>query len=210
MFRSYSLFFVSALAAPLAAFAGTAALTERIDLPELFRAIDRAESVEVLEGLPHPVFEKQIRQLEEARVRAEKIDTELFYPTPVDAPAEQITRLVQLTTDLKGHSKPLRPISDHSMKFCGGFHADYVLRWRSQGTVVASALVCFSCSEVRYLWREYTLTADYKPERHRELIQTFRPLRRQRPITELFQELEKQRKNEPFKLDLPEKIELAR
>jgi hypothetical protein len=195
---------------PGSAFAGVAATPERVDLLELFREIERADAVELLEGLPHPLFEQGVRRLEEARVRPASIGTELFYREPMDVPAATLATLVRLTTDLQGLSGLLRPLPLHHVKFCGGFHADYALRWSSQGTVVATALVCFGCSEVRYLWRVHTLTADYRPERLRELALAFRPLRRQRPVTDLFREFERARKQEPFKAAPPDRIELGR
>lgn len=209
--RSVLRFVALLLVAPWSMFAGSAATQRQPDIQELFREIDRADQVELLEGLPHPVFEQDVRQLEEARVQPERIGSELLYREPIDAPAGQIDALVRLTTDPRGldEAKPLRPLPMNYVTFCGGFHADYALRWRLRGSVVATALVCFGCSEIRYLWREHTVTADYRPERRRELAQAFRPLRRQRPITELFREWEKQRKNQPFKLDPPEKQTLS-
>jgi hypothetical protein len=202
--------FAWSVVAPLSALAGVAASPERVDILELFREIARADAVELLEGLPHPVFEQGVRRLEEARVQPAVIGSELFYREPMDVPAAVQATLVRLTTDLKGLSGLLGPLLVHHFKFCGGFHADYALRWSSQGTVVATALVCFGCSEVRYLWRAHTLTADYRSERVRELALVFRPLRRNRPVTDLFRGFERTRKQEPFRADPPAKIELGR
>ncbi len=178
------------------------------DLQELWRAIREAEQIELLEGLPHPSSEPRLRELEFARVKPVDIAGELFYPESLSASPETIAELARLTTDVRGHTGLPIPLSKHRVKFCGGFHADYALLWKTKDTTVVAALVCFGCSEVRFLYRDWTLTADFTKERDRNLFNAFRPLRRHRPIAETFRELERAKSRGDFKPQPIEKVDI--
>jgi len=178
------------------------------DLQGLWRAIREAERIELLEGLPHPVFEPQLREMEIAHVKPIAITSEFFYPEPLPAAPDSIAELARLTTDLRGHKTLPFPLPDHYVKFCGGFHADYALQWKTKDEIVVTALVCFGCIEVRFLYRTWTLTADFTEERHQELFRAFRPLRRQRPVADVFRELERAKSRGDFKPQPIEKVDI--
>lgn len=178
------------------------------DLQELWRAIREAEQIELLEGLPHPSSEPRLRELEVARVKPVDIAGELFYPEPLPAAPEAIAELARLTTDLRGYKTPPFPLPKHYVKLCGGFHADFALLWKTKAATVVTALVCFGCSEIRFLYRTWTLTVDFTNERDRELFKTFRPLRRQRPVADVFRELERAKVRGDFKPPPLDKVDI--
>lgn len=178
------------------------------DLQELWRALREAEQIELFEGLPHPGSEPRLRELEVERVKPVEIAGELFYPELLPAAPEAIAELARLTTDVQGHKGLPIPLSKHRVKFCGGFHADYALLWKTKDATAVTALVCFGCSEVRFLYRDWTLTADFTKERDQELFKAFRPLRRHRPIAETFRELERVKSRGDFKPQPIEKVDI--
>ncbi len=160
------------------------------DVLAFTRDIYTAAAVELYEGLPHPLFDKQAYQLEAARGKTLKITTDLLYAEKLDPSADTLAQLAHLTTDLRGHRTLFKPLSQALSKFCGGFHADYALIWKKNNETSVTALVCFGCSEVRLIRGGEIITADFKPERHRELIDLFRPMRRNRPLTDFYRTMQ--------------------
>ena len=63
------------------------------------------------------------------------------------------------------------------MKLCGGFHADFLLRWEGRGLVAGGeALICFGCSEVKLFGATGVLHGDLaetEVKRLRELLAPF-------------------------------------
>ena len=178
------------------------------DVLAFTRAIDAADTLEIYEGLPHPLFDKEAYKLEAARGQTLKITTELFYPEKLEPSADALTQLARATMDLRGHRMLFIPLSRAPVKFCGGFHADYALIWKNKAEISVTALVCFGCSEIRLIRDGEIITADFTPERHRELIALFRPMRRSRPMTDFYRTMQDAAKAGLFDRSAPPKVQL--
>ena len=178
------------------------------DVLAFTRDIDAADAIELYEGLPHPLFDQAAYKLEAARGHTLKITTELFYAAKLEPAADLLAQLARVTMDLRGHRTLFVPLSQASTKFCGGFHADYALVWKTKNETRVTALVCFGCAEIRLIRGGETVTADFKPERHRELIALFKPMRRNRPLTDFYRTMQEAVRAGVFDRGAPPKVEL--
>jgi hypothetical protein len=66
------------------------------------------------------------------------------------------------------------------MKLCGGFHADFLLKWES-ATAETEALLCFSCSEVKIYGPGGSLYGDLAKEEYKTLRDLLAPFGKERP-----------------------------
>ena len=143
-------------------------------LAALRHASSVAEQVDVFEGLPHP-FEKQALEAEKKK-RTRTFDGEWFYaaaqPMSMDARDE--------LHSLLGNSM-FKPYG--GMKLCGGFHADYAIRWSwSRGANSTLLLLCFGCAEARVI-AQGSMQADLTPqgwEKFKRLLAAFHQERPER------------------------------
>jgi hypothetical protein len=94
--------------------------------------------------------------------------------------------------------------------FCGGFHADYAVIWKDKDAIGATALLCFGCSEVRFIRGNDILESDFTTERHRILFALLKPLRHARPITDFFRQLEHAKNAGYFTPESSKKIDISR
>lgn len=109
----------------------------------LRHAMASADTVEVFEGLPHP-FERDALAAEKQKA-TRQLDDQLFYASPQPVSAE---RRAELESWIGADAfVPYR-----GLKLCGGFHADYAVRWTwDQGRSSTVLLLCFGCGEARVL-----------------------------------------------------------
>lgn len=102
-----------------------------------------AETVEVFEGLPHP-FEREALAAEKQKP-TRQFDDQLFYAAAQPLSAGQ-------RAELKTWIGADTFVPYRGMKLCGGFHADYAVRWTwNKGSNETVLLVCFGCGEARVL-----------------------------------------------------------
>jgi hypothetical protein len=126
------------------------------DLTSFLKAFDgyasvatEAEQVVVFEGLPHPWAEQPAFDAARKAKPTVRLHGELFYAA---AHAVAATDMVSLRT-LVGKAIG----SFGGEKLCGGFHADYLIRW-SKGAETCDVLLCFGC-------KEYKIFAPYNAAR---------------------------------------------
>ena len=135
-----------------------------------FATVDRFE---IYEGWPRvTVNAKNILASKPQDAPPLEIDGELFYQQaqkPAEDDALSLRRLMGV--------KLLRPW--HGVKFCGGFHADFAVRFELEGNIY-SILFCFGCHEARLVRvpsargtkhskADFRLTTDLAPELFNEL-----------------------------------------
>jgi hypothetical protein len=117
----------------------------------LREALERPDKVEVFEGLPHP---REGDTLIRERLKKKIVllfDAE-FYAGPARPSVEQgATARVILPEAISEYA---------GEKKCGGFHADYALRWTDARKEVWTALFCYGCGEVAIFGPLGTLKAD--------------------------------------------------
>lgn len=133
-----------------------------------------SEGAEVFEGLPHP-FEKEARAAEQQKP-TRRFDEELFYASPAALTPKARRELETLVQS--GTLVPFR-----GLKLCGGFHADYAVRWlRDKGARQVVVMFCFGCGEARIVAEDgQRWTTDLSPEGLKELRAFFAPFRQERP-----------------------------
>jgi hypothetical protein len=86
-----------------------------------------------------------------------------FFADPLSAPPETVAALRGALLD--GIVTPKQPAS---IKLCGGFHADFLLRWEGPGGTT-EAQVCFGCHEVKIVGPGGALYADVAAEQVKAL-----------------------------------------
>ncbi|NJK91204.1 MAG: hypothetical protein HC904_04820 [Blastochloris sp.] len=131
-----------------------------------------ASTLRVYEGLPHPLFERELMQREEARLDVVRLGGFPFYSPAIPARLPD-----ELRTGLADPAS-LRPFGGE--KLCGGFHPDYAVAWpgpKGEQTV----LICFGCKEIQWLEEGRMLRYDLTPEALAVLKRALAPHAVQRP-----------------------------
>jgi len=179
--------------------------TREVDLNWFFEAVRAADQLEVLEGLPHQYWEREERSIELAKHKTLSISTEAFYEQRLSVPAELRT---ELTNAFLHQPLFVRPLIGKPAfaKGCGGFHADYGLRWLKEGTPQAAALVCFGCGDIRLVGGGMEITTELTESGERYLKSRLLPLKALRPPR---RQLDQVRKITPeqFISELPKKVD---
>ena len=151
---------------------------------ELAKALAKAERVEIYEGLPSPVFERNLFDSEKSGKICRQIAGEWFYSVPQEMKLEDSMKLQRLVG--AGLLQPWR-----GEKLCGGFHADWAIALSSDKSLL-SVLICFGCHEVRLLREgkpfaadlktvDFRVTTDLKDESFAELVSLLTAYRKERP-----------------------------
>lgn len=197
------------LSAALGAPAGVARAPagELIDLRWLREAMQQADALEVLEGLPHPSSESEERAAEETRVTPLVIATELYYQEPLPVAADVKLRLRDAFAR-GGLFVPPIWRTFPLVKFCGGFHADYAVRWLKGGEVLASAGICFGCHQVLFVGGEQPITTDLTKTGFAQLRSWLTPYRQNRPLWRHFDRLREIKRSGEFKVRPPDPVGL--
>jgi len=159
---------------------------QRRDVRWLYEAIKNSDSVDVLEGLPHKYWEADARATEAAKPNILKIADELFYPKPLELPIEAKNKLNAQFLEGNLFTVPETEASAFTTQGCGGFHADYALRWNRNGDMIASALICFGCEQVMLVNDKSSVLAEFAPEGKKQFTATLKPLRQSRPVANKF------------------------
>lgn len=104
-------------------------------------AVEHAEGLTVYEGPPRWRAEGAAPRSERDVKPTFLIGYERFYPEPMIIEAADVERLRQLCRDAEN-------FRGNWPSTCGGFHADYGLRW-SYGGREFDFLLCFGCGEAK-------------------------------------------------------------
>lgn len=159
---------------------------QRRDIRWLYEAIKNSDSVDILEGLPHQYWEADARATEAAKPNIIKIADELFYPKPLEVPVETKNKLNDQFLQQNLFVVPETEASPFTTQGCGGFHADYAVRWNRNGDTLASALICFGCEQVMLVNSKTTVLADFALEGKKQFTATLKSLRQSRPVVNKF------------------------
>jgi hypothetical protein len=125
-------------------------------------AIRGADTVVLLEGLPHQTWERELLEQERKSKPVQELHGYPFYKEPLDLRPEDAKRLTQVLAD-PSHLKPVE-----GQKLCGGFHPDYTVEWH-HGSDTFHALVCLGCDEVKLFGPEIDLYDDLSQSAAKEL-----------------------------------------
>jgi hypothetical protein len=131
-------------------------------LDEFSRAARQADRVSLYVGMPRD-FERKPAG-EKGEPPAVKLHEQFFAPTPQPLAPEAGEKLRE--TVYHG----ALPFS--GLKLCGGFHADYLFRWRTkQGDY--DVLICFSCHEYKIFGPSGELYGDLRGKEYQALKEMF-------------------------------------
>ncbi len=121
---------------------------------DVVQAASGADEVRVFEGMPRAA-PKVARGADAPKPSptppgeinfVDKISLEIggyaFYALPVTLTAAELGEIGDAVMKTKSNFNPWSGV-----KFCGGFHPDFVIEWRAHGAILAQALLCFSCGE---------------------------------------------------------------
>jgi len=140
----------------------------------LAEAIAKAKKVILYEGLPHQKWEAALL----ARERKEKKFVSKhgfpYYEETLalkDADAKALTELVSQKSSFHAWG---------GMKWCGGFHPDYLIEW-VVGKEVYQMAVCLGCHEVRVYGPKLEHYWDVDEEAYVKFKETLRAYRKNRP-----------------------------
>lgn len=144
----------------------------------ILELLGTGDTQEVMEGLPHEMFERGLFESESKRTKTVRVAGSLFYERllPVTVPhVGVIEEVLKEPTTLVPYGGP---------KLCGGFHADYAMRWKRGDEVLMSALVCFGCHEVLFIRGEEKAGVffDLSKESYEGLRSVLRTYRQERPV----------------------------
>jgi hypothetical protein len=141
-----------------------------------------AESDElvVYEGLPHPSFEKADYEVELQRVPVFAVDEQKLYQRTLVVKESDRERLRVIFQEGEAWVKPM--VGGYSVKLCGGFHADYAVGWIKGANVLAYALICFGCHEIRFVDHDHIVTTDLVQRGYTDLRNILKEYRQERPL----------------------------
>ena len=143
----------------------------RVDAPNL----DPADTLTLLEGLPHPANEPGLFAAEKASGKPTvERDGHLFYRDPLALSAADARELRAALGDPATYA----PFSGE--KRCGGFHPDYGVEW-SRGGKARRVLLCFGCHEAKVVGPVGVKTFDLSPGAFARLKAVLGLYRKDRP-----------------------------
>ena len=142
------------------------------------RAIERAERLTLLEGLPHPTWEATVFAQELASNALRDILGSPFYEEAYALNAEDDAAIRSVFADEQSF---LFSPDEGRFKRCGGFHADFAIEFRDEAQAGA-ALICFGCGEIKTLVQAHRWHHDLLPDAEAALSRVLLPHRYKRPI----------------------------
>ena len=142
------------------------------------RAIESAERLDLLEGLPHPTFEAHAFSQESASNVVRDILGSLFYRESHSLNAEDHAAI----RSVLGDPRTFVPCPGAgAFRRCGGFHADFAIEFRHDAQV-GGALICFGCGEIKTLIQSDRWHHDLLPDAEVALSRVLLGYRHKRPI----------------------------
>lgn len=167
----------AALLLGLAIVASLAAKIETLakPVPHIGPLLQRADTLIVYEGLPHPMFESGAFREERAYKKVFEVGAQYFYVKPLAVSDDDRKALPELFQAIDVFA-PFR-----GEKLCGGFHADYLLEWRQKDERLVQVLVCFSCHEALVIDASGSLRSDLTEKGYTGLRGLLEKYRQERP-----------------------------
>ena len=139
--------------------------------------INADSSLKLYEGLPHPRFDAELFKSESMTKPTTRIHSDLFYESEVVI-EEELENQFRALCKAGSTYQTFR-----GEKLCGGFHADYALRWshRDDGVMI---LMCFNCEEAWLLGDNISVRVDLSESAAKSLIALLAKTRSERPHPE--------------------------
>jgi len=109
----------------------------------------------VFEGLPHPMYERELVESERQTKPMTTLHGNYFY-VPFQAAKDNETNELR---DVLSNAEGFEPFAGE--KKCGGFHADYAVVWKENGQIF-EVLICFGCGEVKRFGPQGEVREDMK------------------------------------------------
>lgn len=131
------------------------------------------ESFLVFEGLPHPMWERELHQNELVSKERIEIAKHPFYKDAIEVSGSSATSLLALMLDADLFTYY------SGGKFCGGFHPDVAIK--ADSIVIQ---VCFGCHEMKIIEEGAEYPVDMKDGTKELLKKAFASFRRHRPVSE--------------------------
>ena len=122
-------------------------IRQRTPSSSFFRAVESADRLDILEGLPHPTFEPLALSQELASKAVREILGSFFYQGSRPLKAEHQAGVRSVLADPRTFSPGP---GEGAVSRCGGFHADFAVEFL-HGARVGGALICFGCGEIKTL-----------------------------------------------------------
>jgi hypothetical protein len=135
-------------------------------LPQFTEAAQQFEHLELIEGLPHQAWNRELLKKEINEKSTFKLHDFWFYKRPLIITPEDEKELRNILSDQKTYQV------FGGFKFCGGFHPDYCVKVKDKGETICF-LICFGCHEVKAYSGKHELYADFSDEGYdalRELL----------------------------------------
>ncbi|MGC3968465.1 MAG: hypothetical protein QM775_14140 [Pirellulales bacterium] len=148
------------------------AWVRRDDPADFVAFTSRETNFEIFEGLPHPLDQKLLAE-ELRKSPYQNIEGDLVYSAPIALVDDDRRKLVAIL------SKPIT-YEVYRSKGCGGFHADFAVRWNT-GPQASWIVLCFGCNEVKIVKSGKVSEYDLSESAADELRDLFRPYRQSRP-----------------------------
>lgn len=160
----------------------------REDLSWFYEALRQADAVEVLEGLPHRSRESDVFNQERQRQNPFVLAGEFFYEKRPSVTGELGAELTEGFLSKRLFETPV--LGEPVLKACGGFHADFGIRWLKDKEPLVSALICFGCSDIKLIGLTEKITCSMTKSGSEILKARLTPLRTSRPKPSKRQKIE--------------------
>lgn len=146
------------------------------NLKSCVTAAAAANTVLLLEGLPHQEAEKELLAEELKSKKTIRLHRFPFYDERLDLTNEDSDALQSLLADAKS-------FQEFQGKFCGGFHPDYAVQFKV-GREQWNVLICLGCHEVQFLGPKVVLHCDLTDDAFEQLSKTLERYHKNRPKKE--------------------------
>ncbi|MGJ8654660.1 MAG: hypothetical protein ACSHX8_15475 [Opitutaceae bacterium] len=143
-------------------------------LPFFTQSTVEYELLELLEGLPHQILEKEALKKEIKDKDVIKLNGHWFYEQPLRIQSKDESELREILSDNSTYT----PFS--GVKRCGGFHPDYAVKLLSKAEIV-SFHICFGCREIKVYRGRKELHADLCNESYDRLKELLKGYSQNRP-----------------------------
>ena len=140
-------------------------------------SIDEQTVTRLLEGLPHPMWERELYDRECQRHDVMRLGDSVFYTTPLDVAPEVIRDVVALAQNAASYT----PKAPGEFRRCGRFHADYAVEWSDSGSM-RQVLICFGCGEAILRSPHSAHHVDLTPHAEKSLTTLLNGVRQLRPL----------------------------
>jgi|GEM_PF-3008968 len=142
---------------------------------DLAKILTGTDSIALFEGLPRSYAKGKDTEQEKRPEPTFTVDQQTFYVKPITLTDEDRATLETIFRS----GTPVKAFG--GVKFCGGFHADYLIEWRRKKETVLRALVCFGCHEIRFVDSTGIIETDMTESGVQRLENVLRKYRQERP-----------------------------